>query len=385
MRAAQRTSSSSFGLGQVASGRLDDVPLPADPSPTLSAYAHPERLVTADWLSAHMGAPGLAIVESDEDVLLYDVGHIPGAVKIDWHTDLNDPRVRDYINGEQFAELMDRKGIARDDTVVIYGDKSNWWAAYALWVFTLFGHADVRLLNGGRDLWLAERRETTLDVPTKTCTGYPVVQRNDAPIRAFRDDVLAILGAQPLIDVRSPEEYTGKRTHMPDYPEEGALRAGHIPTAVHIPWGKAADESGRFRSREELERLYDFINPDDQTSIAASVNAPAIPGSCSHTCWARQMYGTTTARGPSGATPCECRSSRAKNQEWYPSYDRAREPARAASRGGIRLRRSPGSRQAEAVAGIRQRAAGASVAPGRVRYGAGPRVPVSAVFARRRE
>lgn len=267
MRAAQRTSSSSFGLGQVASGRLDDVPLPADPSPTLSAYAHPERLVTADWLSAHMGAPGLAIVESDEDVLLYDVGHIPGAVKIDWHTDLNDPRVRDYINGEQFAELMDRKGIARDDTVVIYGDKSNWWAAYALWVFTLFGHADVRLLNGGRDLWLAERRETTLDVPTKTCSGYPVVQRNDAPIRAFRDDVLAILGAQPLIDVRSPEEYTGKRTHMPDYPEEGALRAGHIPTAVHIPWGKAADESGRFRSREELERLYDFINPDDQTVV----------------------------------------------------------------------------------------------------------------------
>lgn len=362
------------------------MPLPADPSPTLSAYAHPERLVTADWLSAHMGAPGLAIVESDEDVLLYDVGHIPGAVKIDWHTDLNDPRVRDYINGEQFAELMDRKGIARDDTVVIYGDKSNWWAAYALWVFTLFGHADVRLLNGGRDLWLAERRETTLDVPTKTCTGYPVVQRNDAPIRAFRDDVLAILGAQPLIDVRSPEEYTGKRTHMPDYPEEGALRAGHIPTAVHIPWGKAADESGRFRSREELERLYDFINPDDQTVVYCRIGERSshtwfVP----HTCWARQMYGTTTARGPSGATPCECRSSRAKNQEWYPSYDRAREPARAASRGGIRLRRSPGSRQAEAVAGIRQRAAGASVAPGRVRYGAGPRVPVSAVFARRRE
>lgn len=386
MRAAQRTSSSSFGLGQVASGRLDDVPLPADPSPTLSAYAHPERLVTADWLSAHMGAPGLAIVESDEDVLLYDVGHIPGAVKIDWHTDLNDPRVRDYINGEQFAELMDRKGIARDDTVVIYGDKSNWWAAYALWVFTLFGHADVRLLNGGRDLWLAERRETTLDVPTKTCTGYPVVQRNDAPIRAFRDDVLAILGAQPLIDVRSPEEYTGKRTHMPDYPEEGALRAGHIPTAVHIPWGKAADESGRFRSREELERLYDFINPDDQTVVYCRIGERSSHTcSCSHTCWARQMYGTTTARGPSGATPCECRSSRAKNQEWYPSYDRAREPARAASRGGIRLRRSPGSRQAEAVAGIRQRAAGASVAPGRVRYGAGPRVPVSAVFARRRE
>ncbi len=240
------------------------MPLPADPSPTLSDYAHPERLVTADWLSSNMGTPGLAIVESDEDVLLYDVGHIPGAVKIDWHTDLNDPRVRDYISGEQFADLMNRKGISRDDTVVIYGDKSNWWAAYALWVFTLFGHPDVRLLNGGRDLWLAERRDTTLAVPTNTSTGYPVVQRNDEPIRAFKDDVLAILGTQPLIDVRSPDEYTGKRTHMPDYPEEGALRAGHIPTARSIPWGKAADESGRFRSREELERLYDFINPDDQ-------------------------------------------------------------------------------------------------------------------------
>lgn len=207
------------------------------------------------------------IVESDEDVLLYDVGHIPGAVKVDWHTDLNDPRVRDYIDGAQFAELMDRKGIARDDTVVIYGDKSNWWAAYALWVFTLFGHPDVRLLNGGRDLWLAERRETTLDVPTKTSTGYPVVTRNDEPIRAFKDDVLGILGSQPLIDVRSPDEYTGKRTHMPEYPEEGVLRGGHIPTARSIPWAKAVDESGRFRSREELEELYGFLEPDDKTVV----------------------------------------------------------------------------------------------------------------------
>ena len=181
------------------------------------------------------------MVESDEDVLLYDVGHVPGAVKIDWHTDLNDPRVRDYINGEQFAALMDRKGIGRDDTVVIYGDKSNWWAAYALWVFTLFGHPDVRLLDGGRDLWISAGRETTLDVPSKETSGYPVVQRNDAPIRAYRDDVLGILGKQPLIDVRSPQEYTGERTHMPDYPEEGALRGGHIPTAVSIPWAKAAD------------------------------------------------------------------------------------------------------------------------------------------------
>ncbi len=238
------------------------MPLPPDPHPALQDYAHPERLVTTDWLAEHLGAPGLAIVESDEDVLLYDVGHIPGAVKVDWHTDLNDAYVRDYINGEQFADLMNRKGISRDDTVVIYGDKSNWWAAYALWVFTLFGHPDVRLLNGGRDLWLAEGRDTTLDVPEKTSTGYPVVERNDAPIRAYKDDVLAALGTATLIDVRSPLEYTGERTHMPDYPEEGALRGGHIPTARSVPWAKAADEAGRFRSRTELDEVYSFVTPD---------------------------------------------------------------------------------------------------------------------------
>ncbi len=239
--------------------------MPPDPSPALQDYAHPERLVTTEWLYEHLGTPGLAVVESDEDVLLYDVGHIPGAVKIDWHTDLNDPRVRDYITGEHFAELMNSKGISREDTVVIYGDKSNWWAAYALWVFTLFGHPDVRLLNGGRDLWLAEGRETTLDVPTATSTGYPVVERDDAPIRAYQDDVLAALGTTTLIDVRSPQEYTGERTHMPDYPEEGALRGGHIPTAVSVPWAKAAEDNGKFRSRAELEQVYSFVTPDRDT------------------------------------------------------------------------------------------------------------------------
>jgi thiosulfate/3-mercaptopyruvate sulfurtransferase len=199
----------------------------------LQSYAHPERLVTADWLSTNLGRPGLVVVESDEDVLLYDVGHIPGAVKIDWVTDLNDHPVRDYLDGEKFAALMDRKGIGRDDTVVIYGDKSNWWAAYALWVFTLFGHPDVRLLDGGRDLWVSSGRETALDVPTKTTSGYPVVTRDDAPIRAYRDDVLSILGRQPLIDVRSPQEYTGERTHMPDYPEEGVLRRSHPDRGAH--------------------------------------------------------------------------------------------------------------------------------------------------------
>jgi len=151
--------------------------------------------------------------------------------------------------------------------VVIYGDKSNWWAAYALWVFTLFGHPDGRLLDGGRDLWISSGRDTTLDVPDRRSSGYPVVERDDIPIRAFKDDVLGILGSQPLIDVRSPQEYTGERTHMPDYPEEGALRGGHIPTAVHIPWGKAADESGRFRTRDELEQLYGFLEPDQKTVV----------------------------------------------------------------------------------------------------------------------
>ena len=245
------------------------MPLPPDPSPALQDYAHPERLVTGDWLSEHLLTPGLVVVESDEDVLLYDVGHIPGAVKIDWHTDLNDPHVRDYITGEQFADLMNRKGISRDDTVVIYGDKSNWWAAYALWVFTLFGQPDVRLLNGGRDLWLAEGRDTTLEVPDRAGTGYPVVQRDDGPIRAFREDVLGALqdsgDTATLIDVRSPQEYTGERTHMPDYPEEGALRGGHIPGAVSVPWAKAADDAGRFRSRAELEQIYAFVEPDANT------------------------------------------------------------------------------------------------------------------------
>lgn len=229
--------------------------LPYDDDPRFSAYTHPERLVSTDWLARHLGSDGLVVVESDEDVLLYETGHIPGAVKIDWHLDLNDPVTRDYIEGEQFAKLMSSKGIGRDTTVVIYGDKNNWWAAYALWVFTLFGHPDVRLLDGGRAKWQAEGREMTTEVPSPTPTDYPVVKRDDAPIRAFKDDVLAFLGGQ-LVDVRSPQEYTGERTHMPDYPEEGALRGGHIPGAQSIPWARAAAEDGTFKPREELEAIY---------------------------------------------------------------------------------------------------------------------------------
>jgi thiosulfate/3-mercaptopyruvate sulfurtransferase len=230
-----------------------------DTTPRFAEYAHPERLVSGDWLQERLAdgalTPGLVVVESDEDVLLYETGHIPGAVKLDWHTDLNDPVQRDYVDGERFAQLMSERGITRDSTVVVYGDKSNWWAAYALWVFTLFGHEDVRLLDGGRDKWIAEGRPTTTDRPEVAPAEYPVVERRDEEIRAFKDDVLAHLG-NPLIDVRSPEEYTGQRTTAPAYPEEGALRAGHIPTSRNVPWAKAAAEDGSFRSRAELDAVY---------------------------------------------------------------------------------------------------------------------------------
>ena len=239
--------------------------IPLDDDAKIAQYAHPERLVTTDWLATHLGDPGLVVVESDEDVLLYDTGHIPGAVKVDWHLDLNDPVSRDYIDSAGFADLMARKGISRETTVVVYGDKSNWWAAYALWVFSLFGHDDVRLLDGGRAKWTAEGRPMTTDPVVRERSEYPVVQRVDAPIRAYRDDVLAHLG-KPLVDVRSPEEYTGERLHMPDYPQEGALRGGHIPGAKSVPWARAAAEDGTFRPRPELEAIYRDevgLRPDD--------------------------------------------------------------------------------------------------------------------------
>ena len=233
--------------------------LPNDTDAKLAEYAHPERLVTTAWLEQHLGEPGLVVVESDEDVLLYDTGHIPGAIKVDWHTELNDQITRDYLNGEQFAALMAEKGIARDSTIVVYGDKNNWWAAYALWVFSLFGHEDVRLLDGGRSAWIAEGRDITDEKPVTTPTEYPVVERDDTKIRAFKDEVLANLNqpGKPLVDVRSPGEYSGAVTHMPDYPQEGVLRGGHIPGAASVPWARAAADDGRFRPRSELAAIYE--------------------------------------------------------------------------------------------------------------------------------
>jgi len=220
-------------------------------------YAHPEVLVSADWVQEHANDPKVRIVESDEDVLLYDLEHIPGAVKIDWQGDLQDQLVRDYIDAEKFAAICARNGIAADTAVVFYGDKSNWWACYAFWAFKLFGHEDCRVMDGGRKLWLDQKRPTTRDVPRYPATRYVPGKPREAEIRAFRDEALAHSQARrPLLDVRSPKEFTGEKLHMEDYPQEGALRGGHIPGAVNVPWSRAVNEDGTFKSPEALRAIY---------------------------------------------------------------------------------------------------------------------------------
>ena len=233
----------------------------------MAEYVHPEALVSADWVQAHLNDPKVRIVESDEDVLLYDMGHIPGAVKIDWQGDLQDQLIRDYINAEKFAAICERSGIANDTTVVFYGDKSNWWACYAFWAFKLFGHKDCRVMNGGRKLWLDEKRSTTTEVPKYATTSYKAEKVDEKAIRAFRDEVLAhSKGGLPLLDVRSPKEFTGEKTHMEDYPQEGALRGGHIPGAKNVPWSRAVNEDGTFKSTAELRAIYEQemgLKPND--------------------------------------------------------------------------------------------------------------------------
>jgi thiosulfate/3-mercaptopyruvate sulfurtransferase len=222
------------------------------------SYAHPDVLVSTDWVAEHLHDPNVRVVESNEDVLLYDTGHIPGAANIDWHGDLNDPLVRDYVNAEQFAELLSRNGITPDTTVVFYGDKNNWWATYALWVFQLFGHTNVKVMNGGRQKWVAEGRELSKERPNYARTDYPVPTRDDSKIRAYRDQVLAHQSAgRPLVDVRSPGEYRGELLHMADYPQEGALRGGHIPGARNVPWARAANPDGTFKSVGDLRAIYE--------------------------------------------------------------------------------------------------------------------------------
>jgi thiosulfate/3-mercaptopyruvate sulfurtransferase len=227
---------------------------------TDKGYAHPEMLVTTDWLAAHLRDPSVRVIESDEDVLLYDTGHIPGAQKVDWHADLNDEVVRDYVGREQFEQLLRGRGIDESTTVVFYGDKNNWWAAYALWVFRLFRFPEskLRLLDGGRAKWEAEGRPMTTEVPRYDATAYRAPERSDADVRAFMSDVKDHLARRgKLIDVRSPDEYTGKKTHMAEYPQEGVLRGGHIPTAKNVPWARAANPDGTFKPADELRAIYE--------------------------------------------------------------------------------------------------------------------------------
>jgi thiosulfate/3-mercaptopyruvate sulfurtransferase len=229
-------------------------------------YARPEALVSTQWVADHLNDPNVRIIESNEDILLYDKGHIPGAVKIDWVSDLNDPIVRDYLNADHFAKLLSSKGISKDTMVVFYGDKNNWWATYAFWVFQLFGHTNAKIMNGGRKKWEEEGRPTTTEVPKYPETDYPVPVRDDSKIRAFRDQVREHLDKSnaALVDVRSPGEYSGELLHMADYPQEGALRGGHIPGAKNIPWARAANDDGTFKSPADLRTLYEGqgITPD---------------------------------------------------------------------------------------------------------------------------
>ncbi|MCW5880365.1 MAG: sulfurtransferase [Anaerolineae bacterium] len=223
-----------------------------------AGFTHPEVLVSTDWVMNHIKDPKVRVVESDEDLLLYDIGHVPGAVKIDWHTDLQDPVRRDYLDQVHFEQLMSEKGIANDTTVVFYGDKNNWWACYAFWVFKLFGHADARIMDGGRTKWADEGRPLTKDVPLYPPTHYQAAARDDRQIRAFRDDVMEHIGSgAPLVDVRSPQEFSGELLHMPGYPQEGALRGGHIPGAKNVPWGRAVRPDGTFKSADDLRAIYE--------------------------------------------------------------------------------------------------------------------------------
>ena len=212
-------------------------------------------LVTADWAQEHLGDPGLVFVEVDEDTSAYDGGHLEGAVKLDWKTDLQDPLRRDFVGREAFEVLLSSRGIGNDDTVVLYGGNNNWFAAYAYWYFKLYGHSDVKLVDGGRKKWELDSRPLPTDVVQRPATSYQA-QEPDTAIRAFRDEVLAAIGQKNLVDVRSPEEFAGKLVAPAHLPQEQAQKGGHVPTAMNIPWSKAANEDGTFKSDEDLAKLY---------------------------------------------------------------------------------------------------------------------------------
>ena len=219
-------------------------------------------LVSAEWAEKNLGAPGVVFVEVDEDTSAYDTGHIAGAVKLDWRTDLQDQVRRDFVNKSQFEALLSDRGIANDDTVILYGGNNNWFAAYAYWYFKLYGHGDVKLLDGGRKKWELDARPLVTDTVERPKTQY-VAQEPDTSIRAFRDEVVAAIGTKNLVDVRSPDEFAGRLLAPAHLPQEQAQRAGHIPTAISVPWSKAANEDGTFKSDDELRKIYADAGLDD--------------------------------------------------------------------------------------------------------------------------
>ncbi|MFB9238953.1 sulfurtransferase [Plantactinospora siamensis] len=225
-------------------------------------------LVSADWAEKHIGAPGVVFVEVDEDTSAYDGGHIAGAVKLDWRTDLQDPVRRDFVNKAQFEALLSERGIGNDDTVILYGGNNNWFAAYAYWYFKLYGHRDVKLLDGGRKRWELDARPLVTDAVSRPATRY-VAQEPDTSIRAFRDEVVNAIGSQNLVDVRSPDEYAGRLLAPAHLPQEQAQRAGHVPTAISVPWSKAANEDGTFKSDDELRKLYADAGLDEAKETIA--------------------------------------------------------------------------------------------------------------------
>src|SRR3954468_11777667 len=225
-------------------------------------------LVSADWAEKNLEAPGVVFVEVDEDTTAYDGGHIPGAVKIDWKKDLQDPVRRDFVNQEQFSALLSERGIGNDDLILLYGGNNNWFAAYAYWYFKLYGHEQVKLIDGGRKKWELDSRPLSADVVERPATQYKA-QEPDTSIRAFRDEVVAAIGDKNLVDVRSPDEFAGKLTAPAHLPQEGAQRAGHIPSAINVPWSKAANEDGTFKSDEELAKLYAEAGLDDSKKTIA--------------------------------------------------------------------------------------------------------------------
>jgi len=225
-------------------------------------------LVSADWAEQHLNTPGVAFVEVDEDVSAYDKGHLAGAVKLDWKSDLQDPVRRDFVSGERFGQLLSKRGISNDDTVVLYGGNNNWFAAYAYWYFKVYGHRDVKLLDGGRKKWELDSRELTTEVPNRPATTYTAAEP-DTSIRAFRDEALAAIGTKNLVDVRSPDEFTGRLLAPAHLPQEQSQVAGHIPTAINVPWSKAANDDGTFKSDDDLRKLYSEAGLDKSKETIA--------------------------------------------------------------------------------------------------------------------